>query len=181
MELFIRIKDGQPFEHPFLGDNFRQAFPDVDTDNLPPEFARFERVECPTLGMYETLAAEEPTYELIDGVYKDVWHIREMTAEEKEVVKQQRIQNAKYFWSMRFQAENWSAWILNEETFEYEPPIPRPEKDQAEIASGILTFWCGAENGWKKTPVHPGDIMKFRFDFFAWEWIPLVLDQTTEG
>jgi len=26
MELYIRIKNGQPFEHPILGDNFRQAF-----------------------------------------------------------------------------------------------------------------------------------------------------------
>ena len=41
MELFIQIRNGQPFEHPIFGDNFRQAFPDVDVDNLPPEFARF--------------------------------------------------------------------------------------------------------------------------------------------
>ena len=41
MELFIRIKDGEPFEHPIFGDNFRAAFPDIDSDNLPPDFVRF--------------------------------------------------------------------------------------------------------------------------------------------
>ena len=44
MELFIQIRDGLPFGHPIYGDNFRQAFPDVDLENLPPEFARFERI-----------------------------------------------------------------------------------------------------------------------------------------
>ena len=44
MELFIRVKDGQAFEHPILGDNFRQAFPNINVNNLPSEFARFERI-----------------------------------------------------------------------------------------------------------------------------------------
>lgn len=86
MELFIRIVDGQPFEHPIFGDNFRQAFPDVDTDNLPPEFARFERIENPQLAT--TFEVAESTYQWVDGVVKDVWTIRPMTAEE-EVQKRQ--------------------------------------------------------------------------------------------
>ena len=53
MELFIRIVDGAPFEHPIMGDNFREAFPHIDTENLPPEFARFVRVAMPTIGVYE--------------------------------------------------------------------------------------------------------------------------------
>jgi hypothetical protein len=81
MELFIRIIDGQPFEHPIMGENFCQAFPDVNTENLPPEFARFERIEKPMIGVYEFY--EGVTYELFDGVWKDVHHLRPMTAEEK--------------------------------------------------------------------------------------------------
>jgi len=81
MELFIRIIDGKPFEHPIMGENFCQAFPDVDTENLPPEFARFERIEKPMIGVYEFY--EGVTYELFDGVWKDVHHLRPMTAEEK--------------------------------------------------------------------------------------------------
>jgi hypothetical protein len=81
MELFIRVVDGQPFEHPIFGDNFREAFPDVDVDNLPAEFARFERVAQPhTAGVYEV---EEYTYQWVDGVVKDVWVTRPMTDAEK--------------------------------------------------------------------------------------------------
>jgi len=83
MELYIRIVDGQPFEHPIFGDNFRQAFPDVDTNNLPPEFARFERIEAPVCGEYEKTAL---TYGWVDGMVKDIWTIVEMTAEEKAEV-----------------------------------------------------------------------------------------------
>ena len=81
MELFIRIVDGQPFEHPILADNFAQAFPDVDVNNLPPEFARFERVALSALEVYEVY--EGVTYELINGLYKDVHHVRPMTDAEK--------------------------------------------------------------------------------------------------
>lgn len=174
MELFIRIKDGQPFEHPIFGDNFRQAFPDVDVNNLPPEFARFERVERPVLGVYEVMVSEDATYELIDGVYKDVWHKRDMTAEEKEVTRQAAIKAAQDFWALRPQAENWSAWVLNEETFIYEPPISRPEPDQTKLDAGIKTFWCGAENGWKDTPAKPVDDNQYTFDFLAWQWVQVV-------
>ena len=107
MKLFIQIKDGKPFEHPILGENFCQAFPEIDVNNLPPEFARFERVERPVLGEYQVLVSENPTYELIDGVYKDVWHTREMNAEEKLIIKQRKIENYKQAWENRPQSKNW--------------------------------------------------------------------------
>jgi len=174
MELFIRIKDGQPFEHPIFGDNFRQAFPDIDVNNLPAEFARFERVERPVLGMYEVMVSEDATYELIDGVYKDVWHKRDMTAEEREAKKQTITQSAQSAWAARPQAENWAAWVFNEETLTYEPPIPRPAKDEIKISQGIMTFWCGADNNWKDTPVKPADENQYTFDFLAWQWVQVV-------
>jgi hypothetical protein len=82
MELFIRIKDGQPFEHPILGDNFRQAFPHIDVNNLPSEFVRFERIERPPIGVYEVY--EGVTYEWVDGIIKDVHHVRSMTEQERQ-------------------------------------------------------------------------------------------------
>lgn len=169
MKLFIRIQNGQPFEHPIFENNFCQAFPDVDTNNLPPEFARFERVERPVLGIYEVMVSQTPTYELVDGVYKDVWHKRDMTAEERETIRQADIKAAQFAWAARPQAENWSAWVFNEETFAYDPPIPRPEKDQTKVDAGILTMWCGVDNNWKETPIRPEGECKF--DFIAWAWV----------
>lgn len=165
MQLYIRIKDGQPFEHPIFADNFCQAFPDVDINNLPSEFAKFERVETPTLGIYEVLASETPTYELVDGVYKDVWHKRDMTDEEKT----QKQQLAKDRFHNHEQSENWSAWVFDEETCTMKPPIPRPPK-----IDGVVTMWCGAENNWKIAPTFPVDGNQYKFDYFAWQWVQVV-------
>lgn len=95
MELFIQIRDGKPHEHPIMGDNFRSAFPDIDPDNLPPEFARFERVPAPNLGHYEV--NEGLTYEWVDGIVKDVWHIRPMTEQERATKEQELISAAMAF------------------------------------------------------------------------------------
>lgn len=86
MELYIQIRNGQPYEHPIMGDNFREAFPDIDVNNLPPEFARFERIPAPNISMFEV--NEGVTYEFIDGVVHDVWHVRPMTLEERAPVEQ---------------------------------------------------------------------------------------------
>jgi len=112
MELYIRIKDGKPFEHPIFGDNFRQAFPNVDTNNLPPEFARFVRVAAPALGPFEVYV--ECVYELVDGVYTDVHNVRPMTAEEKTAKIEQARANLP------------ANWTLNEETLQASPPTPPP-------------------------------------------------------
>jgi hypothetical protein len=82
-DLYIQIRDGQPFEHPILGSNLRQARPDVDVDNLPSEFAIFIRHPRPTLGTYEVLDAPDPVYQWIDGAVQDVWLVRPMNDEER--------------------------------------------------------------------------------------------------
>lgn len=101
MELFIQIRDGQPHEHPILGDNFRQAFPDIDTNNLPSEFARFIRVECPNnAGVYEV---DEVRYEWDGNVVKDVWFVRPMTQE--EIVEKDAKEQANLIRSVEFLKE----------------------------------------------------------------------------
>lgn len=86
MELFIRISDGQPVDHPIMGNNFREAFPEINTDSLPPEFSRFERIPKPVVDIFEVV--EGPSYEWVDGIVKDVWYIRPMTAEEESQKRQ---------------------------------------------------------------------------------------------
>ena len=120
MELFIRIKDGQPFEHPILSVNFRQAFPNVDTNNLPSEFARFVRVAAPPIGVYEK--NQTVYYQLVDGAYTDVFSVEQMTAEEI-VAKQQAVKDA---WA----PDGFASWTFNEATCVFEAPTPMPTDDK---------------------------------------------------
>jgi hypothetical protein len=117
MELFIRIVDGAPFEHPIMGDNFREAFPHIDTENLPPEFARFVRVAIPTIGVYEVY--EGASYGLVDGVYTDVHDVRQITEQEKtdkqDLVKNDWIANNGY-----------ASWHFDEETCRFRAPVEPP-------------------------------------------------------
>jgi hypothetical protein len=82
MDLFIRLQNGQPHEHPIMADNFAAAFPEIDTNNLPPEFARFERVTAPILD--DTFEINDHSYQWVDGVVKDVWVTREMNDSERQ-------------------------------------------------------------------------------------------------
>jgi hypothetical protein len=81
LELYIQIRNGQPHEHPIFSDNFRAAFPDVDTANLPDTFAKFIRVDIPVIGTYDVY--EGATYQWVDGVVKDVHSVRPMTNAER--------------------------------------------------------------------------------------------------
>jgi len=77
MKLFIKIKDGQPFEHPIIESNFRQAFPNIDVDNLPPEFARFVRVQKPEPDEGKHIVRVECRYEWVGDEVTDVWYIEQ--------------------------------------------------------------------------------------------------------
>lgn len=82
LELYIQIRDGEPYEHPIFADNFKLAFPEVDVNNLPKDkFARFIRVLLPALSAYEI--HEGSVYAWDNDVVKDVHIIRQMTDEER--------------------------------------------------------------------------------------------------
>ena len=131
MELYIQIKNEQAFQHPILGDNFRQAFPDIDTNNLPSTFARFTRLPEPVLGVYEV--CEGCTYEWEGDSVTDVHHVREMTAEEK-TVKQN---DAKALW-----AENgYASWVFSEETCSFEAPVAYPQDGNSYRWDENTTSW----------------------------------------
>jgi hypothetical protein len=129
--LIIRIKDGQPFEHPILEENFRAAFPGIDLETLPSEFARFERVAAPEIGPYEVYQGVE--YQLVDGVYKDVHVVTQLTDEEK-TVKQNNVK-------LRWLEHGWPSWVFNEETCAFEPPIPKPEDNKRYRWDEATTSW----------------------------------------
>ena len=155
MNLYIETENGQTKNHPAFEDNLIQAFGAV-----PTQWEAFIRVERPVPDVYQVLDSQEPTYQKVDGVWTDVWSLRDMTAEEK-TAKQQAVITA---FNTRDQASNWSAWALDEATCTMQPPIPRPDP-----VEGKLVFWCGADANWKEAPARPeGD---YKFDFIAWAWV----------
>ena len=154
MKLYIKTENGQFKNHPAFEDNLIQAF-----GVIPEYWEPFIRVERPN-GIYQVLESEDVAYAKVDGVWTDVWSVREMTAEEK-TAKQQAVITA---FNTRDQASNWSAWTLDEATCTMQPPIPRPE-----LVEGKLVFWCGADANWKETPARPEG--NYKFDFFAWDWV----------
>lgn len=163
MNLYIETENGIPKNHPALENNLIQAF-----GAIPAHWEPFIRVERPTTGIYQVLESDEVVYAKVDGVWTDVWSVRELTAEEK-AAKQQAVRDD---FNDQPQAENWSAWILDDATCTMVPPIPRPEPDQTKLDAGIRTFWCGADNNWKDTPVCPEG--NYKFDFINWQWIEVI-------
>lgn len=139
MELYIRIVDGQPVDHPILGDNFRQAFPHIDTNNLPADFARFVRVERPAYNRVYQYIGGQSTYQWVDGVVMDVWEDRDMTAEEKA---------AKIAHAMQHQP--FPSWVFSEETCMWDAPVPRP----ADFSFEKGYYWDEPTLSWiAQTPV----------------------------
>lgn len=161
MNLYIQVENDQPKNHPAFEENLIQAF-----GRVPNNWEPFLRVERPSLKLYETFESEEPTYQKVNGVWTDVWTIRDMTDEEKDIADQERVVSS--FFS-RWQAENWASWVYDKTTKTMQPPIPRPELDEIKHSQHIFTFWCGADNNWKDTPVKPEG--NYKFNFFAWEWV----------
>ena len=154
MNLYIETENGQPKNHPAFEDNLIAAF-----GSIPEHWVPFERIAKPALGVYEVWTAEEPTYESVNGIYKDVWHKRDMTAEEK-TAKQQAVQTA---WMSRPNAENWLAWTFDEATCAYMPPIPRPETGNY--------FWHGITSAWVEVPQRPDDGKIYKLDYVSATWV----------
>jgi hypothetical protein len=120
MKLYIKLQDGNPIDHPIMHDNFVQAFPNIDTNNLPEDFIEFVRVPHPTnLDLYEVYDGVH--YEIIDGVCKDVHTVRTMTNEER-IAKQNEV---KEDWAKN----GYPSWIFNDGTCSFESPLGSPPPD----------------------------------------------------
>lgn len=156
MNLYIQTENGQTVNHPAFESNLIAAF-----GGVPDHWKPFVRVERPTLGMYETLESEQPAYQMVDGVWTDVWTVRPMTAEEIAAVHQQVIDA----WALRPNAFNFTAWVLDEATLRMVPPIPRP------VEEGKIFRWSGADNNWREAPARPEGEGQYVFDFAQWIWV----------
>ena len=82
MEMFIKLENGQPVNHPIMGDNFRRVFPQIDPNNPGPKFAKFVRINRKDVGQYKVVISG-PTYAWVGDTVQDIWETRDMTAEER--------------------------------------------------------------------------------------------------
>lgn len=134
MELFIQIRDGQPYEHPIFKDNLLEAFPGINLHDLPSSFARFEKSEPPILGPYDICHGVE--YIWAGDVVKESYVVTRLSEEEK-LAKQNDVKEA---WAMN---PNWASWTFNEDLCAFEPPVPLPN-------DGKHYMWEEALGEWKE-------------------------------
>jgi len=149
MELYIQVRDGVAFEHPMLGDNFRETHPDIDVNNLPPEFAKFTRYDVPSplIMPCGILQVHECKYVLdTDGKsWRDEWSVRDMNAEEKaEIVE--RCKNNRLF----------ASWTFDENTCYWIPPTPMPN-------DGFLYDWNESTLAWVRFVISPVPLSEVSF------------------
>lgn len=154
MNLYIETENGATKNHPAFEHNLIQAF-----GSVPAHWEPFTRVERPTPSVYQVLESQEAVYAKVDGVWTDVWTIRDMTDEEKAAVHQ-RVIDA---WALIPNAFNFTAWVLDEAALRMVPPTPRP------VEEGKIFRWSGADNNWKEAPAKPEG--QYTFDFAQWAWI----------
>lgn len=163
MRLYIQIEDNQPINHPATESNLIDVFGAV-----PQGWEPFVRVPRPGPNEHKVVLIEQPEYRKIDGVWTDFWHVRDMTAEEIEATQLSeeerhalKVQAFKRAWTSRPYAHNFTAWVLNEELWKFEPPFPRPN-------DGKLYRWSGPDNNWKEAEPVPQDGKQYYFDFDNW-------------
>lgn len=157
MELFIRIKDNLPIDHPVTKENLLLAFGEI-----PSDFEPFQRVLRPELKPYEILESEQPEYRKIEGTWTDVWKIRPMTLEEKSITQQKVID----VWENQDFASNYSSWVFDETTCSFLPPKPYPSTDPGDV----MIFWSGSDNDWKIMPPKPESNLSLQFNPMTWQW-----------
>ena len=116
MNLYIRVENNEPFGHPITLSNFIQAFPHIDLNNLPSDFAVFKFTEPPVIGVYEVY--ENTTYKWDNGVIKNAHIVRPMT--ENEILEKQNLVKAQWADS------GYPSWTFDEVSCSFKPPEPYP-------------------------------------------------------
>jgi hypothetical protein len=137
MSLYIRIKDGQPFEHPLTVENMKLVFPNVDLDNLPTDFMQFVRVEKRDTKLYEVYENHE--YVIDENVVKDIHNFRPMTLQEKDDYIQTITQEWQAFEFYK------PSWIYSDTVGQFVAPVPYPE-------DGKVYKWDEASLSWVIAP-----------------------------
>jgi hypothetical protein len=152
--LFIEIKDGQPYGHPLTGENLLMIYPEMTLPN--DRYMEFQLVEPPNLIQTPYKINDGVVYEIEGNVVKNNFIIRDMTAEEK----------ADKIALHQARTSPFASWVWNEETCTYVPPVSPPP-----YVEGVDIYWDEATVSWKPIPTSPGE--GYRFDPLTGNWVTL--------
>ena len=147
MTLYIQIENGRPINHPIIDSNFVEAFPEISTTNLPPQWAVFNRYPQPKdeilpVGVFQKLVV---SYALdADGMtWCDKWEAVDLTDQEKA-------DKISLFQSCPLPFPSWSFDPL---TCSWEPPVPMPETDGFWMWHENTQTWVDEPPGESKAPL----------------------------
>ncbi len=132
--LYIKVDQNNVFiDHPHLESNLMQLYPDHDFDSGAPDgWMEFERVEPPTTGPYqkfnENIGANIANafehngleYAIVDGKYKDVWHVNEMTEAEK-TEKQNQVKQEWAIFLQEAETNDFDDYVFDDVTCSFKP------------------------------------------------------------
>lgn len=88
---FIKVKDGKAVDYPIQEDNFRQAFPNIDVENLPDTFALVQNVPIPKMKVYQKYI--KTNFEVVGKQVKETHEIKDFTNTEKKAL-QNKVKNS---------------------------------------------------------------------------------------
>lgn len=131
MNLYIKILDGQPVEHPVTEENLLMAFPDFDINNLPDGWAKFNRLECKVFrGTFQKLLNNYVLNE--DGVtWQDNWYVEDMTDDEKaNLIAKTQSAGCPH-----------PSWTLDTTTLIWSAPIPYPDDGKQYVWDDTSETW----------------------------------------
>ena len=136
MSMYIQLENNVPLHHPILEENLLQIFPNTDLENLPSTVAPFEKTPIPQLSAYEKLTYT--SYELANGVVREIHHTEFMSDEEKTEFQNKIKQN----WQ---EHNGFASWTFDPITAEFIPPIPKPQDGKKYTWDEPTTNWLLVE------------------------------------
>ena len=134
-KLYIKVDENNNFvDHPHFESNLRQLYPKHDfSSGAPSGWMVFERVAPPNIGTYQKFDETKGSniaiafdhngleYKIVDGVYKDVWHVKDMTDAEK-LEKQNDVKNKWAEFIATDEGANFSDYVFDEATCQFVAP-----------------------------------------------------------
>jgi hypothetical protein len=132
MDLFIRIENGSPVDHPITLENLQLVYPDFDPVNPPENFMPFVKLGVPSCGHFEKY--EGVTYVMESNYVTEIHHVRPMNEEEKNdyinAIKIKFLENG-----------GDEDWLFDENTISFVPPIPYPTDGQKYLWEKDSNTW----------------------------------------